>query len=101
MVRNPPQDVVEALKQWAAKHGRSAKQEHREILQAEGVFHGIEVPSVAFCKTTGIAIHKIEPVPRWATRQPDARPEVSSPLAAPRPGLDDSPYAGALWRNLP
>lgn len=34
MVRNLPDDVVKALKQRAAKHNRSAEQEHREILQA-------------------------------------------------------------------
>jgi antitoxin FitA len=34
MVRNLPEDVVKALKQRAAKHNRSAEQEHREILQA-------------------------------------------------------------------
>jgi len=34
MVRNLPDDVVKALKQRAAKHNRSAEQEHREILQS-------------------------------------------------------------------
>ena len=34
MVRNLTDDVVKALKQRAAKHNRSAEQEHREILQA-------------------------------------------------------------------
>jgi plasmid stability protein len=34
MVRNLPDDLVKALKQRAAKHNRSAEQEHREILQA-------------------------------------------------------------------
>lgn len=34
MVRNLPEDLVKALKQRAAKHNRSAEQEHREILQA-------------------------------------------------------------------
>ncbi len=34
MVRNLPEDIVKALKQRAAKHNRSAEQEHREILQA-------------------------------------------------------------------
>jgi len=34
MVRNLADDVVKALKQRAAKHNRSAEQEHREILQA-------------------------------------------------------------------
>ena len=33
MVRNLSDDVVKALKQRAAKHNRSAEQEHREILQ--------------------------------------------------------------------
>ncbi len=33
MVRNLPDDLVKALKQRAAKHNRSAEQEHREILQ--------------------------------------------------------------------
>ena len=33
-VRNLPDDLVKALKQRAAKHNRSAEQEHREILQA-------------------------------------------------------------------
>ena len=34
MVRNLTADLVKALKQRAAKHNRSAEQEHREILQA-------------------------------------------------------------------
>ena len=34
MVRNLNEDLVKALKQRAAKHNRSAEQEHREILQA-------------------------------------------------------------------
>ncbi len=34
MVRNLPDELVKALKQRAAKHNRSAEQEHREILQA-------------------------------------------------------------------
>lgn len=34
MVRNLPDAVVKALKQRAAKHNRSAEQEHREILQS-------------------------------------------------------------------
>lgn len=34
MVRNLPEDLVRALKQRAAKHNRSAEQEHREILRA-------------------------------------------------------------------
>jgi plasmid stability protein len=34
MVRNLTEDLVKALKQRAAKHNRSAEQEHREILQA-------------------------------------------------------------------
>jgi plasmid stability protein len=34
MVRNLTDDLVKALKQRAAKHNRSAEQEHREILQA-------------------------------------------------------------------
>ena len=34
MVRNLNKDLVKALKQRAAKHNRSAEQEHREILQA-------------------------------------------------------------------
>ncbi len=34
VVRNLPDDVVVALKQRAAKHNRSAEQEHREILAA-------------------------------------------------------------------
>jgi plasmid stability protein len=34
MVRNLADDLVKALKQRAAKHNRSAEQEHREILQA-------------------------------------------------------------------
>lgn len=34
MVRNLTPDVVKALKQRAARHNRSAEQEHREILQA-------------------------------------------------------------------
>ena len=33
-VRNLPDDVVKALKQRAAKHNRSAEQEHREILKS-------------------------------------------------------------------
>jgi plasmid stability protein len=34
MVRNLADDLVKALKVRAAKHNRSAEQEHREILQA-------------------------------------------------------------------
>jgi len=34
MVRNLADDLVKALKQRAAKHNRSAEQEHREILEA-------------------------------------------------------------------
>jgi antitoxin FitA len=34
MVRNLTDELVKALKQRAAKHNRSAEQEHREILQA-------------------------------------------------------------------
>jgi len=34
MVRNLSEDLVKALKQRAAKHNRSAEQEHREILRA-------------------------------------------------------------------
>jgi plasmid stability protein len=34
MVRNLTDDLVKALKQRAAKHNRSAEQEHREILEA-------------------------------------------------------------------
>jgi plasmid stability protein len=34
VVRNLSDDLVRALKQRAAKHNRSAEQEHREILQA-------------------------------------------------------------------
>lgn len=34
MVRNLPEELVQALKQRAAKHNRSAEQEHREILRA-------------------------------------------------------------------
>ena len=34
MVRNLTEDLVKALKRRAAKHNRSAEQEHREILQA-------------------------------------------------------------------
>jgi plasmid stability protein len=33
MVRNLSDDLVKALKQRAAKHNRSAEQEHREILE--------------------------------------------------------------------
>ena len=33
LVRDVPQDVVEALKRRAAEHGRSAEAEHRIILQ--------------------------------------------------------------------
>lgn len=33
LVRNIPQDVVEALKRRAAEHGRSAEAEHRIILE--------------------------------------------------------------------
>lgn len=38
MVRNLPEELVKALKQRAAKHNRSAEQEHREILRA--ALHG-------------------------------------------------------------
>ena len=34
VVRNVDEDVVLALKQMAASHGRSAEAEHREILRA-------------------------------------------------------------------
>jgi plasmid stability protein len=34
VVRNLAEDLVKGLKQRAAKHNRSAEQEHREILQA-------------------------------------------------------------------
>jgi antitoxin FitA len=34
VVRNLPDDVVKALKRRAAKHNRSAEQEHREILRS-------------------------------------------------------------------
>ena len=34
VVRNLSEDLVRALKQRAARHNRSAEQEHREILQA-------------------------------------------------------------------
>lgn len=34
MVRNLADELVRALKQRAAKHNRSAEQEHREILRA-------------------------------------------------------------------
>jgi antitoxin FitA len=33
IVRNLPEELVKALKQRAAKHNRSAEQEHREILR--------------------------------------------------------------------
>jgi len=33
LVRDVPQDVVEALKRRAAEHGRSAEAEHRIILE--------------------------------------------------------------------
>jgi len=33
LVRDVPQDVVEALKRRAAEHGRSVEAEHRIILQ--------------------------------------------------------------------
>ena len=33
VVRNLPDELVKALKQRAAKHDRSAEQEHREILR--------------------------------------------------------------------
>ena len=33
VVRNLPDELVKALKQRAAKHNRSAEQEHREILE--------------------------------------------------------------------
>jgi plasmid stability protein len=34
IVRNIPEAVVDALKRRAAKHGRSAEAEHRELLEA-------------------------------------------------------------------
>lgn len=34
VVRNLSEELVKALKQRAARHNRSAEQEHREILQA-------------------------------------------------------------------
>lgn len=34
LVRDVPRDVVDALKQQAAEHGRSAEAEHRAILEA-------------------------------------------------------------------
>jgi plasmid stability protein len=45
MVRNLSEDLVKALKQRAAKHNRSAEQEHREILQA--ALHGPRRRSLA------------------------------------------------------
>jgi len=45
MVRNLTDDLVKALKQRAAKHNRSAEQEHREILQA--ALHGPRRRSLA------------------------------------------------------
>jgi plasmid stability protein len=33
LVRNVPQDVIEALKRRAAEHGRSTEAEHRLILE--------------------------------------------------------------------
>jgi plasmid stability protein len=33
VVRNLPEELVKALKQRAARHNRSAEQEHREILR--------------------------------------------------------------------
>jgi len=33
VVRNLPDELVKALKQRAARHNRSAEQEHREILE--------------------------------------------------------------------
>ena len=33
LVRDVPQDIVQALKQRAAEHGRSAEAEHRKILE--------------------------------------------------------------------
>ncbi|HEU0229021.1 MAG TPA: DNA-binding protein [Burkholderiaceae bacterium] len=35
VVRNIEPEVVQALKQAAARHGRSAEAEHREILRAQ------------------------------------------------------------------
>lgn len=34
VVRNLPEELVKALKRRAAKHNRSAEQEHREILRS-------------------------------------------------------------------
>ena len=34
LVRDVPRDVIEALKQRASEHGRSAEAEHRAILEA-------------------------------------------------------------------
>ena len=34
VVRNVDEDIVQSLKEQAAKHGRSAEAEHREILKA-------------------------------------------------------------------
>ena len=34
VVRNLPEELVKELKQRAARHNRSAEQEHREILRA-------------------------------------------------------------------
>ena len=34
IVRNVEEDIVQALKQLAAAHGRSAEAEHREILKS-------------------------------------------------------------------
>jgi plasmid stability protein len=45
MVRNLPEELVKALKQRAAKHNRSAEQEHREILRA--ALHGPRRRSIA------------------------------------------------------
>jgi plasmid stability protein len=45
MVRNLTDELVKSLKQRAAKHNRSAEQEHREILQA--ALHGPRRRSLA------------------------------------------------------
>jgi plasmid stability protein len=45
VVRNLPDNLVRALKQRAARHNRSAEQEHREIL--ETALRGPKRPSLA------------------------------------------------------
>jgi plasmid stability protein len=68
VVRNLAEDLVKALKLRAAKHNRSAEQEHREILQA--ALHGPRRRSIAEVLA---AIPNVGTDADYARRQVDRR----------------------------